>query len=192
MALVTTANPSLRSCLLSPECFHSRYASTFLPILLLTCATRWRRSPSLSCLAEASPLSVSRFQRLRLASASESSHRGCGGPYSPLLYAPSAPEANRLRLRSSLLLIPRYPLLTKWPGRGQAKNIALSLSLRLSLCPRTLHPFYLSSTCSHSSLCGDEGTRTPGLRLAKAALSQLSYIPSRRPRSAISSTPSPA
>jgi hypothetical protein len=24
---------------------------------------------------------------------------------------------------------------------------------------------------------GDEGTRTPGLRLAKAALSQLSYIP---------------
>ena len=27
------------------------------------------------------------------------------------------------------------------------------------------------------SLSGDEGTRTPGLRLAKAALSQLSYIP---------------
>ena len=25
---------------------------------------------------------------------------------------------------------------------------------------------------------GDEGTRTPGIRLAKAALSQLSYIPS--------------
>ena len=27
-------------------------------------------------------------------------------------------------------------------------------------------------------LCGDEGTRTPDIRLAKAALSQLSYIPS--------------
>jgi hypothetical protein len=27
------------------------------------------------------------------------------------------------------------------------------------------------------SRSGDEGTRTPGLRLAKAALSQLSYIP---------------
>ena len=27
-------------------------------------------------------------------------------------------------------------------------------------------------------LSGDEGARTPGLRLAKAALSQLSYIPS--------------
>ena len=26
-------------------------------------------------------------------------------------------------------------------------------------------------------LSGDEGARTPGLRLAKAALSQLSYIP---------------
>ncbi len=28
---------------------------------------------------------------------------------------------------------------------------------------------------------GDEGTRTPGLCLAKAALSQLSYIPNRAP-----------
>jgi hypothetical protein len=27
-------------------------------------------------------------------------------------------------------------------------------------------------------LCGDDGTRTPDIRLAKAALSQLSYIPS--------------
>jgi hypothetical protein len=31
----------------------------------------------------------------------------------------------------------------------------------------------LSTPCSG----GDEGTRTPGIRLAKAALSQLSYIP---------------
>ena len=30
---------------------------------------------------------------------------------------------------------------------------------------------------SYSDLSGDEGARTPGLRLAKAALSQLSYIP---------------
>ena len=28
-----------------------------------------------------------------------------------------------------------------------------------------------------SIICGDEGARTPDIRLAKAALSQLSYIP---------------
>lgn len=41
-------------------------------------------------------------------------------------------------------------------------------------------PIRLSSfTLSHSS-CGDEGTRTPDLRLAKALLSRLSYIPGCR------------
>jgi hypothetical protein len=37
---------------------------------------------------------------------------------------------------------------------------------------------YQSSLHNNRRLSGDEGIRTPGLRLAKAALSQLSYIPS--------------
>ena len=36
---------------------------------------------------------------------------------------------------------------------------------------------HLDLYLSIQGLSGDEGIRTPGLRLAKAALSQLSYIP---------------
>ena len=38
----------------------------------------------------------------------------------------------------------------------------------------------LSDTLLVLLLSGDEGTRTPDLRLAKALLSQLSYIPGKR------------
>ena len=40
-------------------------------------------------------------------------------------------------------------------------------------------PKYLLRPANSRGLSGDEGIRTPGLRLAKAALSQLSYIPRR-------------
>ena len=40
----------------------------------------------------------------------------------------------------------------------------------------SVSPIVQSSVPAH---CGDEGARTPNLRLAKAALSQLSYIPGR-------------
>ena len=40
---------------------------------------------------------------------------------------------------------------------------------------------FIIQILSYSSY-GDEGTRTPGLRLAKAALSQLSYIPKQNLR----------
>jgi hypothetical protein len=42
----------------------------------------------------------------------------------------------------------------------------------------TILLFFLAVSCQYAPVNGgDEGTRTPGFRLAKAALSQLSYIP---------------
>ena len=57
-------------------------------------------------------------------------------------------------------------------------------SLASNMCSLFLNSwsFYFLISCSYSAWTaaqsGDEGARTPGLRLAKAALSQLSYIPS--------------
>ena len=45
---------------------------------------------------------------------------------------------------------------------------SLALDIKLDIQPCVTLP----------TICGDEGTRTPGLLRAKEALSQLSYIPS--------------
>ena len=52
--------------------------------------------------------------------------------------------------------------LLRWPGRGQVLIQAVRSS-------------YIGGAANEPG--GDEGARTPDIRLAKAALSQLSYIP---------------
>ena len=47
----------------------------------------------------------------------------------------------------------------------------------LCLVDQNVSQIFVLSALLDDSPSGDEGTRTPGLRLAKAALSQLSYIP---------------
>ncbi len=49
----------------------------------------------------------------------------------------------------------------------------------IQFCPTRSYPIVSCSYpgCILTGVGGDEGIRTPGLRLAKAALSQLSYIP---------------
>ena len=47
----------------------------------------------------------------------------------------------------------------------------------LCLVDQNVSQIFVLPALLNRSRSGDEGTRTPGLRLAKAALSQLSYIP---------------
>ena len=56
------------------------------------------------------------------------------------------------------------------------KQLSLSCCRLFCVCLLYCHPFALS-TLRYRSSCGDKGTRTLDLRLAKAPLSQLSYIP---------------
>jgi hypothetical protein len=121
----------------SPECLHSRYASTFLPILLLTCATRWRRALFVSCLAEASPLSVFRFQRLPLASASEvvRTARSC----TPLGPRGQSPPPSLLYL----LIPPANKKARQGPGQelsSRAFPAALAMSSSPAFYPVFLYP----------------------------------------------------
>ena len=78
----------------------------------------------------------------------------------------------------------------KWPGIRQANFTLSDASLIAYVAPTAICSLVflslkalpsasvqLKALSSALSLCGDEGTRTPGLRRAKAALSRLSYIP---------------
>jgi hypothetical protein len=100
-----------------------------------------------------------------------------------------------LPLLGTLYPLARYSLsLTPSPPRSDTHSTNQnSISLPRDKSTRLHTPGHLPS-CSHlrfhasfvsslnnslqfQSLSGDEGTRTPDFRLAKAALSQLSYIP---------------
>ena len=50
-------------------------------------------------------------------------------------------------------------------------------ALLVMICPAPCQPNFCPFLACSTSLSGDEGTRTPDPRLAKAVLSQLSYIP---------------
>ena len=69
--------------------------------------------------------------------------------------------------RSSYLALSTTHALT---SVAYSSNQPFSFLVFFFIPPAFSHPFTLG-------LCGDEGTRTPDLRRAKAALSQLSYIP---------------
>ena len=67
-----------------------------------------------------------------------------------------------------------FPSLSIWP------TYCILLSTFFSVLSN-LSDSNLSDLDQEASFGGDEGTRTPGLCLAKAPLSQLSYIPSSVP-----------
>ena len=72
------------------------------------------------------------------------------------------------------------PFQTKTPGKSHGCSTLPDLpALLLPNLTIALPIFALSpvTSLSYSIASGDEGTRTPDFRLAKAALSQLSYIP---------------
>jgi hypothetical protein len=70
--------------------------------------------------------------------------------------------------------IHRKPLVAYIVMRRNRKSSFASISIRLVRCFRQFHQCRLLGLNVAS---GDEGTRTPDFRHAKAALSQLSYIP---------------
>jgi hypothetical protein len=116
----------------SPECLHSRYASTFLPILLLTCATRWENRSLWSLL--------SLFVR----------SSACRWPLPPrALVCLSAPEANRRRCRyryrlsaPTLLIPPANKKARQGPGQelsSRAFPAALAMSSSPAFCPVFLY-----------------------------------------------------
>jgi hypothetical protein len=64
------------------------------------------------------------------------------------------------------------------PGRYQPTMMPIrSSGYQALVFSQTFFFLYLAVLALICLLSGDEGIRTPGLRLAKAALSQLSYIP---------------
>ena len=63
---------------------------------------------------------------------------------------------------------------TRRPGTSPGRYFPNDYAFLFRLSGRS----YPNTLTFRSCLSGDEGIRTPGLRRAKAALSQLSYIPS--------------
>ena len=78
---------------------------------------------------------------------------------------------------AQLSLQPR--LSTNEPGSPAGSSSRQSAFPSMNFTMRIISNFFPSVLSKDLAPSGDEGTRTPDIRLAKAALSQLSYIPER-------------
>ena len=151
-------------------------SSTFCPFRLFQCFAINRSLPSFVFLHQYSLGRCPGFLRVYLSS----SYSSVNVPQI------ESGDSDRLSRRLSLSqnpilqLVVNVHMATKRPGRGQAKtwtsrfpayvSYVLTVAIVSIVFPSNLYR-------SNPTLCGDEGTRTPDFRLAKAALSQLSYIP---------------
>ena len=110
--------------------------------------------------------------------------------FPPRLMALAERPAHRASLIFTCSTTTRLRLPTKQPGETPGRRMRFGFQLPRcyavvfvkirpcssrtgALCFHCFRP----STLERAGPCGDEGTRTPDLRLAKAPLSQLSYIP---------------